>query len=339
MEAKVTDTKPATFFEALLASQAENSSDRLNINISAYRVLYILLLLVNHRALGLVDLNRHLCENPLIGRTYNSETMTKYINTLRRAGCDIPKSSSRNDFQYVLESSPFRLSLSSEEITVAEKILTVLSGHPDESLLSAYHDFLGELQWSLPETHRFGRDYIRGPMDHDDDLRRQHRRELVRRYRRYCKEAQWLVLTYIDAAFSRQGERIVEPIRVIEEKGRIYLLATEHESVGWHDRLRLDLEKITTVRQLPSKVSRQAVPMTVVFQVYGRLAKTYRLYAGETVMFEKEDALQIKARTDEGGKLLARLRKYGQHCQVISPARLRKGMRHHARQLLALNIE
>ncbi len=121
----------------------------LNINISAYRVLYILLMLVRYRGLNLLELNRHLNDNEIIGRAYNAETLSKYINTLREVGCDIPKATNRNDFTYDLMKNPFPMTLDDEETAVAGRLLSLLQEQPDDRLLQGYQDVLDALSWSV----------------------------------------------------------------------------------------------------------------------------------------------------------------------------------------------
>ena len=111
-----------------------SAAQKTNINTSAYRVLYILLLMIRQRGVGLPDINRALHANPLIKRSFNSETLTKYINTLRFLGCNIPRSSSKTRYCYTLASHPFPMPLTPPQNKLALSVLDILHRQPDTQL-------------------------------------------------------------------------------------------------------------------------------------------------------------------------------------------------------------
>lgn len=300
-----------------------------NINISAYRVLFILLMLVRYRSLNAMELNRLLHENPVIGRVYNSETLTKYINTLREVGCQIPRSSSRNDYSYELRKTPFPLSLQPDELVVAEKLLKLLAQQPDECLYRDYRDFLDQLAWVVDAS---------GLEVTDDEAGNpvfpvlQKRREQMNTYRRFCQEA-----FLLEIQINQDGaEKTVylEPHEVLERENRIYLYGYESQS---QQQVSLDVDQIQgQPKQLPSKNKRSGSRTTVLFALYGRLAASYRLYPGEKITYRSPEELHVKTQVAEFEGLMGRLLKYGDACQVLSPESCRAVMRQHIEQLLAV---
>lgn len=301
-------------------------SETTNINISAYRVLYILLMLVHYRRLSLLELNRHLFENPLIGRGYNNETLSKYINTLRASGCRIPKASNRNDYHYELLRNPFPLVLDAEEAEVAGKILMVLTQQPDETLTQDYRDFLEHLSWSveLPDWTE-----QEAPIRMD----RLTRRHLVlTRYRQYCQEAFHLMITYRTEAQAELCTLHIEPQEIVEREDSLILLGLDCISL---ERISLDVDAIESVRQLPNKNRRVQPPVTVAFALYGRLARGYRLYPDEWIIYKTENEIHVKTKVRDEEALLKRLMKYGASCQLLHPEKLRMVFRERISTLLA----
>jgi predicted DNA-binding transcriptional regulator YafY len=298
----------------------------LNINISAYRVLFILLMLVRYRSLNALELNRLLYENPVIARVYNSETLTKYINTLREVGCQIPRSSSRNDYSYELLKTPFPLSLKPEELRVAEKLLKLLAQQPDECLYQDYRDLLEQLSWVVDSDGL--------ELSHDGEGNPvfpalQQRREQMNTYRRYCQEA-----FLLEIRMNQNGvEKILylEPQEVTERDNRIFLVGYDQQT---HQQISLDVDQIGALRQTPSKNRRLVVRTSVVFALYGRLAASYRLYPGEKITYRSADELHVKTQVSDMKSLMSRLMKYGDSCQVLSPESVREAMRRHIEQLL-----
>lgn len=305
--------------------------DRGNYNVSAYRVLYILLLLTRYRSLSLPELNANLLENPLIGRAYNSETITKYINTLRRVGCEIPRANSRHHFCYKLMKNPFPLPLTEEEFYAAHRLLEILASQPDEDLHISYSNILRKVAWSVGEEEFAHLLLEMSPPVPDDKIRRY--RSLMSRYRKLCKDGQALDVIY-EGQEEEEGELLsLEPSRVVQEGGHLYLVGIDRRSC---QRVKLDLELIRSYRQLPFKVQSRLRVVSVVFELTGRLAKTYRLYPEETLLAESSDRIRVKARTEDYQPLLKRLLKYGSCCEVISPTYVRHEMEAKVESLLSV---
>lgn len=303
------------------------SNAPLNINISAYRVLFILLMLVRYRSLNTMDLNRLLYENPLIGRVYNCETLTKYINTLREVGCHIPRSSSRNDYSYELSKTPFPLPLASEEVEVADKLLRLLAIQPDECLYQDYRDFLDQLSWAveMPSLEASNAEDCKAAFP---EL--QKRREQLNTYRRYCQEAFMLEIQYSNNGIETMV--YLEPHEAMERENRLWLIGYDQQT---QQQISLDVAQIGKLKQMPSKNRRLVARTSVVFALYGRLAASYRLYPGEKITYRSEQELHVKTKVSETQSLMSRLMKYGDACQVLSPDSFRDAMRQHIDQLLA----
>jgi predicted DNA-binding transcriptional regulator YafY len=296
-------------------------TEPLNINISAYRVLYILLMLVRYRSLNLLELNRHLTENKLIERGYNTETLSKYINTLREVGCRIPRASNRNDYCYELLKNPFPLIIEPEESRIASKVLEVLAQQPDETLTRDYRNFLEHLSWSV-NLSDWLQEEKREPVLFPELARR---KKLLRTYRRYCREAFLLRVFYRDPKAQQQRvEHLLEPQEVTDHGTTLVLRGLNGESF---DPISLDIAFIESVIQLPAKNRRPATPITVVFALSGRLAKSYRLYPEEKIIYRSAAELHIKTKVMEMDTLTGRLMKYGTACRVLSPDKLKETMR------------
>ena len=305
-------------------------SESLNYSVSAYRVLYILLLLVKHRCLALAELNTCLLENPLINRAYNSETITKYINTLRQVGCDIPRANSQTNFQYQLVKNPFPIALQDDELLAANKLLMLLASQPDEVLHVNYYNVLKKVAWAIPGEVQIQMMFGNNGLLLSDSSSVE--REQLTRFRELCKDAQVLEIGYA----MDSGEEVklrVEPSRVILSDNILYLVGMDRHNLR---RVKLRLDAICDVRQLPFKVQHKVKLTSVVFAVKGRLAKTYRLFPGEAQVSSEPGRLVIRAKTDDYQELLSRLMRYGYACEVVSPVYAREEMRERIARLLTL---
>ncbi len=312
-----------------------------NLNISAYRVLYILLLLIQYRSLSSVELNGFLYDNPLIHRVYNAETLTKYINTLREVGCRIPRSSSRNDYSYELLQNPFPIPLEPDEHEVLRKLSALLARQGDEALAEGYEELMRKLAWSLDVPMALADHPAKAHATPGDGLALGANMEpprlegnLVRTYRKYCRDMFVLALTLAPEGH-RATELTLEPYEVVTHHGRAMLLGVDLRT---REQQMVPLKDILSVRQLPTKNRYQARHINVVFALYGRLAGNYRLYPGEKIILRAEDRIHVKARVMETSGLLNRLMKYGPACQVLSPVSLRETMRDRLSRLLSVYV-
>src|SRR5262249_55550908 len=157
---------------------------------------------------------------------FNSETLTKYINTLRFLGCDIPRLSSRTDHGYVLAQHPFPLRVDDRPLALAGQLLSLLEHRADNRLAAADRDFCKRLCWIAgrePFAVFSRRDGDGGESNVIDLV--EHQRCLMERYSGYCRDGQMLHVR-LGAAVTEMAEvaemveMIIEPTRVVQEGKR-----------------------------------------------------------------------------------------------------------------------
>jgi predicted DNA-binding transcriptional regulator YafY len=200
---------------------------------------------------------------------------------------------------------------------------------PDELLYQEYQRFLEDLLWTAGVNDG-------GNDDKEPDQNIPLSPELARRceqwqvYQRYCREAFTLEIEY------QQGECVevilLEPHEVIDRNACLFLLGLDRRTQK--QRL-LSADHVLSAKQLPTKNQRPASQTIVTFALYGRLAKSYRLYPQEKVIYQSKTELHIKTQVSDSTGLMSRLLKYGASCQVLSPETLREDMRQHISRLLA----
>ena len=85
------------------------------LNNTAYRIFKLLQWLIQS-PLSVEAMNQKFCAEPRIGKPVSTDSIWLYINTLKALGCNIRRPSPRNNFQYVMHSHPFGLSLSEHQL-------------------------------------------------------------------------------------------------------------------------------------------------------------------------------------------------------------------------------
>lgn len=298
----------------------------INLNISAYRLLYIYLLLSQSRQLCFADLNTHLLNHPLVQRAFSNETLNKYLNTLQLFGCSIHRYEEQGHYRYRLDEHPLKPELSPIELKALGTISELLSRQP---LTSAYKNFCLLIRRlsiipALPDTGSLSGFETRlesGITEEDYDL--------AEHFRKYCFEGQVLEICY-----ETEDNSIIllflEPSEVAYHKKRLYLVGNCPKT---NSKVRYEIDRIRSHRQLPSRIRLQSCKTTVTFKLTGRAACNYRTYPGE-IAWTKGEFLLVKHKTDDVEQLLKRLLKYGPQCQIISPDSARQSMCSMIEQLL-----
>lgn len=297
-----------------------------NLNISAFRLLYLYKLLSQKTFGSYADLNRALTEHPLIARSVSQETLTKYLNTLRMLGCQIEKRDYDGKPLFHLETHPCKMHVSEEERLALFNAISHLMQQP---LLTRVKQWVYLLQkiCDIPDWENFVEGLFQQTEFHHGLLPEELQR--LECFEKYCQEGQLLEIRYID---NNQDllTRHIEPKEVILSKRRLFLMGYDPK---FSTKMRFELDKIQSHRQLPNRIRSQVVKSTITFKLYDKMAKQYIPYPGETLL-DKGEFLLVKHVTDELQPLLQRLLKYGPLCEVISPPNARKEMSQLITQLL-----
>ncbi|MGE0199729.1 MAG: WYL domain-containing protein [Candidatus Melainabacteria bacterium] len=297
-----------------------------NLNISAYRVLFLLQLLCQHQALNINDFNQYLYQNPHIGKTYNPETLAKYINTLREAGCRIPRATATLQYSYRLAAHPFPLILPPQEALVLRKLYAHSWEHQQAQTLNPLQPVMDKLSWlfGFENTHAWLLTNgglctpSSSPTDADDGTAPYTVLE------RYCRDQQVLTIRYRPAANQPLEELHIVPTRVVFQHGKPYLLGN-HNHNG--QPVKLKVSGIHQLTQLPTKGRQTDRKLSVTIRLSGNLARSYRLYPEETILQRDSSGLKIRTLTDQPDVLIRRLLKYGAACEVLGPDCIRDAMK------------
>ena len=308
--------------------------ERLNVSTSGYRVLRILLLLVRYRSLSLNELNLHLLDDPHILRTYNSETITKYVNTLRQVGCFIPPANRAERFRYSLQASPFAFSFQSGQwqsiLNFSEQLAKIRS-----PLLQPWLKLLNRLCFHLKSEQAqalqaFYQEFVDTSDQSDSTLSP----SALSSYKTLCQEGHLLQFVISNGAPPRWVE--LEPHDAFVEQGQVWLSGRCRKTSRI---IRTAVQHIQQLKQLPQKAKHPREGHTVVFELHGRLAANYRPYADETMTRSADgQVVMVKTTTHNLHELQKRLMKYGGSCVILVPNALRTMVRDQVKQQLAVLV-
>jgi len=230
---------------------------------------------------------------------FNNSVVSKYINTCRQVGIDIPKINNK----YFIVKLPFGLNFTNRE-----------------SELIDYLQSIGDNKFSLLFKKRLS-NFI-------DNLRKYSSRNIMRvdvsvenTVRTKFEEA---VCEHRQVRLIYKTREIIDcnPIDIIMEKGKIYFVVN-YMGKEKH----IAFERITGLEVLNKKfVVQETQEQEVVFKLKGGLAKRYSLRENEILTEKAEDYIVITNKGEDKEILISRLLRYDSLCEVLEPLSFRNEM-------------
>ncbi len=240
---------------------------------------------------------------------FNNSVVSKYINTCRFCGLDIPKIHNK----YFVASLPFGIDLSARELDLIEdlqySVKNTMSAKADE-LFSA---FLGKLsKYSNKQIIRV------------EPKTKQQAFEL---FDRAVAEKRRVNLLF-------RAKAVFEciPLRIVEKKGK-----TCFNVIHDGKEKTISAERISGLEIMDRRFqqSDDSPAQDVVFKLKGALAERYTLKENEELTKnERPDSITITNRGERKEELFARLLRYDSSCEIIFPLHYREEMKNLLEEML-----
>ena len=87
---------------------------------------------------------------------------------------------------------------------------------------------------------------------------------------------------------------------------------------------KINISSITSIKQMPQQISGMSYLKAVVFELYGRLASSYKLKRSEKVLNFGKNYITVSNSEEDRDILLHRLLKYGENCKIIKPKEVKE---------------
>ena len=240
---------------------------------------------------------------------FNNSVVSKYINTCRFCGLDIPKIHNK----YFVASLPFGIDLSARELDLIEdlqySVKNTMSAKADE-LFSA---FLGKLS-----------KYSNKKIIRVEPKTKQQAFEL---FDRAVAEKRRVNLLF-------RAKAVFEciPLRIVEKKGK-----TCFNVIHDGKEKTISAERISGLEIMDRRFqqSDDSPAQDVVFKLKGALAERYTLKENEELTKnERPDSITITNRGERKEELFARLLRYDSSCEIIFPLHYREEMKNLLEEML-----
>lgn len=283
-----------------------SASEVVKRNISGMRVIKTLqLLLENNYTMGELIENLNKKEKEPI---FNNSVVSKYINTCRYCGIEIPKIHNR----YFVANLPFGLDLSFKDIDLLNRLEMVAEQKLANKSKQVFNSFLTRLnKFSNKSITRVEEGTMQEAFDTFEKAINEKR--------------------YIRLMFRAKAVMDCIPLDIIEYRGKRGLKVF-HEN----KEKKVSINRISGMEVL-GKISpvEESNGQKVLFKLTGGLAIRYNLRDHEEIVMQKLPEYITVSNVGENKKeLLSRLLRYGEYCEIMSPKSYREEMKQILKSML-----
>lgn len=231
---------------------------------------------------------------------YSTEVLNKYINTLRAIGLKIK----RINGKYHLLNSLTNIHLSKNEIAAFKELeIKIIEYGTNKNLL----DFISLKRKILKfcdETTQKNLNMLNTKFFNSELGIK------IKLFQNLCEDEQKIKIEY------NNKEYIIEPKEVFFIENKPYLKAYNNTFSNINQ---FEIEKIKLFKQQPLKNTQIEIKRYALYELSGKLAKTYKIKEGEIIIAKHDTKIFIKCELDDYEILAKRLIRYKEFCKIINP--------------------
>ena len=272
--------------------------ESLKKNLSSVQVLKTLKILMNgdYSMADLIEKMNENEEEPI----FNNSVLSKYINTCRQCGIDIPKINNK----YFLTKLPFGLDFSEEESELLEKLKNIIS---EEMTINSQKNF----QIFVDKLNRFANKKITRVENKNYVLS-------FEAFEKALKNRRKVVLI-----FKNRYELVGIPITISKEKGKVFF------QIFCKNKIRMiDAGRLSGIQVSNENFIGYMSEQNVVYTLKGKLAKRYELRPDEQLLKTSDDgSITVSNRCYNTEMLISRLMRYDDLCEIIAPESVKEQMK------------
>ena len=282
-------------------------------NETALRILEVLKILLQEEVTKheLID---KLKKKSNIDGVYTQEAFIKYFNTIEAAGFKIDKDGRKYKISNVLNT----IKLTPEEVSLLLKLLDNSNRLYNKKHQEVFYNILRKLEKYTGVSFE---DKIKKAVSEAKTISEDNAKSnILTTLSKYINEG--LLINIIYKKSKTENEKVIVELKnVIEKNNKIYIVCYNRL---WTRNKRIPLDSIIKLEQLSQKSPQIKNVNTVIFEVYGRLVKSYKLKPSEEVIDYSKECLTISNKEEDKDSILLRLLKYGENCKIIKPLSYKK---------------
>jgi len=222
---------------------------------------------------------------------FNNSIVSKYINTCRMCGIEIPKIQNK----YYVAKIPFGMELSNEEIDLLE----ILQDIAHQEMSSVEFTMFDNL---IEKINKYSNKKL-------TNIQNEQKHTSFELFERAITNKHKVKLM-----FKNQAEIIGIPIKIIDAKNKSFF----YIYTNGRNRM-IDVNRLSGIQETNERFIQTFSDQTVVFELKGALAKRYAHRENETIELNNNGTITVINRGENKEVLLSRLLRYDNQCKILSP--------------------
>ena len=232
---------------------------------------------------------------------FNNSVISKYINTCRFCGIDIPKIHNK----YFVASMPYGMELTGSDIVLLENLQNIVQQEMTSKAGKLFNNFIEKLnKYSNKKIARVEKGS----------------------YKITAELFENAVADKRKINLMMKNKQVLEciPCRIVENKGKTFF------DVFHDDKERIiNSERVSGIEVLTQKHIQNFKDTSVIFELKGELACRYTLRENEQLVAKSESGtITVSNRGENKDILLSRLLRYDDKCEILNPIEYREEMKH-----------
>src|SRR5574344_172991 len=207
-------------------------------------------------------------------KSYTPEAIFKYLNTIKIFGLNFAKVKDK----YHLLDAPIKIDFNEKDIKALKIFEEYSSTLPEKNVHKNISEFLQNLEKFFScNSRKIATDLNFIPHGFEKQYKRYESE--IQQFEQYCVDKLKVKVEYSD----KKGtilSIIAEPKCVSYRDEKVYISLYNPISAKIQE---IDLDTLISISQLPLKSSSTNILMSVTYNLYGRLAKGYKLHYGERI--------------------------------------------------------
>ena len=279
-----------------------------NISLTGYKILHILGLLTKSPQ-SEADLNEYFANNKLIGKKVSDDSISLYINTLRKIGCKISRPSKSNNYKYELTYNPFILTLDEKEkqtLSTAIKHLAKINNW--EFIFDVDNVFL-----ELQNLININKDEILSSISNITNIDRQ----IILKLNLHCKNKNVITILHRTLSSDEIKKITILADEMFLESGKLYVWGYNFKQ---QEMQYFRVDKISDIKKVGISNNEPIIKKPIaVYKLKDELAKTFKIDENQTIISKKSNELIIEEQIINRFKFVQKILSYGTNCTLLSP--------------------
>ena len=243
-----------------------------------------------------------------VSSVYTNEAYLKYFNTLEALGLNIEK----NYNCFCLKNALFYVDLTPSEEKILIKLIQSISKLNNKNIEETAENLILKIDKYVKLDLRKELKFLQNKIyDNSSEI------IILNTLKQIMEDGSKVGITYKKCNKELTIDVIIK--KIIEEKGHYYVICYNS---GMLRSRRININSIISLKRSPKQAAKFEQDSTVIYEVYGRLAKSYKLKLWESIEAYEEGYTRVINKKEDLDTLMHRLLKYGENCKIIKPANI-----------------